>query len=256
MFLKEILDSAAERINVPEFVKEDPVQFPRRFKSLDDIEIVSILVSHISWGRRNMILRDSERLLDIMHCVPADYIREGDFSEIDPAKNIHRTFFGCDLLYFMRGLRAIYAKYHTLEEFAAAKGIGRSEFPAWELASALNCVMYDANSNFPPSERCLPKSLDTTALKRLNMALRWLVRDDGIVDLGVWKLLRPSQLFIPLDVHVGNVSRSLGLIGRKANDRKTVIELTSKLAEFDPDDPVKYDFALFGLGVESQKQPE
>ena len=110
--------------------------------------------------------------------------------------------------------------------------------------------MADANADQPKSLRCLPDNLKSTPLKRVNMALRWLVRDDGIVDMGVWKALKPSQLFIPLDVHVADTSRALNLLSRKSNDRKAVLELTDALRQFDPADPIKYDFALFGLGIE------
>lgn len=249
MFLKEKLDIALARINTPDFIADDPVQFPRRFSQQDDIEIVALLVSHISWGKRAMILKDANKLLSLLNNDPAAYVRNGDFNNISPEQNIHRTFFGSDLLYFLRGLKRIYDRYTTLESFAVDKKIALSELPSWKLAEALNSEMEEANLGIGQSIRCLPKNLEATALKRLNMALRWLVRNDGIVDLGVWNVIKPSQLFIPLDVHVGNVSRELGLITRKANDLKTVVELTSKLAEFDPEDPVKYDFALFGLGV-------
>ena len=113
---------------------------------------------------------------------------------------------------------------------------------------ALNAELAAANGGIADS-RCLPLNLESTALKRVNMALRWLVRDDGIVDMGVWKALKPSQLYIPLDVHVGNVSRELGLLQRKANDRRSVLELTEKLRKFNPEDPIVYDYALFGIGV-------
>ena len=114
----------------------------------------------------------------------------------------------------------------------------------------LNRLMADANRDFEKSERCLPGNLASTPLKRVNMALRWLVRDDGIVDMGVWKAMKPSQLFIPLDVHVADTSRALGLLDRKSNDRKAVLDLTDALRSMDAEDPVKYDFALFGLGIE------
>lgn len=249
MVLKNILEEVTARINVPEFIIADPVQYPRRFSRQEDIEIVSLLVSHISWGKREMILRDAARLLDIMDNSPFSFVAEGDFSAIDPERNIHRTFFGRDLIYFLNGLRRIYKEYGTLENFARKMEIGSSQCPSWKLAESLNRMMSESNAGSFQSIRCLPGNLETTALKRLNMALRWLVRDDGIVDMGIWKVLTPSQLFIPLDVHVGNVGRSLGLIQRKSDDRRTVMELTSRLAEFDAADPVKYDFALFGLGV-------
>lgn len=247
--LKLRLDEAVERINRPEFIDDDPVQFPRFFNLQADIEIVALLTSHIAWGNRRMICRDCERLLDMLEGEPARFIREGDFSKIDADANVHRTFFGRDLLYFMRGLRSIYSRFPTLEEYAASTGINHSEFPSWELVKRMNDEFKTANNGMYQSVRCLPGSLESTPLKRVNMALRWLVRNDGIVDIGIWRLLKPSQLFIPLDVHVANTSRSLGLLTRRSNDRKAVVELTARLRQMNPADPTIYDFALFGLGI-------
>lgn len=169
--------------------------------------------------------------------------------------NIHRTFFARDLRAFMRGLYPIYAKYGSLQEFARAQNIGVSEFPSWSLAEAMNQVLAEANAGRAEVNlsRCLPQNLKSTALKRLNMALRWLVRNDGIVDMGVWDVIRPSQLFIPLDVHVGDVAREFGLLTRNANDRRSVEELTATLRRFNPEDPVLYDYALFSLGLPSNR---
>ena len=148
----------------------------------------------------------------------------------------------------LRGLKRIYDAHHSLNDFAAAHRVGESDEPAWRLVELMQQEMMAANAGATDS-RCLPTNLTGTALKRINMALRWLVRDDGIVDMGVWSAIRPSQLFIPLDVHVGNTARALGMIDRKANDKKTVLELTAMLRQFRPDDPVIYDYALFGIGV-------
>ncbi|MDE6266626.1 MAG: TIGR02757 family protein [Muribaculaceae bacterium] len=250
--LKNLLDSAVEDINRPEFIAADPVQFPRRFNDSRDIEITSLLTSHIAWGNRKMICGNCEKLLALFENQPYRYLMEGDIEGIKSDSNIHRTFFGRDLKYFLRGLKKIYATHGSLEAFALHCGATVSETPSWTLAEQINGQLALANTGVDKSIRCLPENLRTTPLKRLNMALRWLVRDDGIVDMGIWKALAPSQLFIPLDVHVANTSRKLGLLERKSNDRKAVEELTSTLRRFDPADPVKYDFALFGLGVEDR----
>lgn len=250
--LKNILDEAVSRINRPEFVAADPVQFPRRFNDKRDIEIVSLLTSHIAWGNRKMICNNCEKLLRLMENQPYRFLMEGDLEALDSDANVHRTFFGRDLKYFLRGLRRIYAGYGSLEDFAAKGGAVRSQTPSWELAAMINHELCQANKGVEKSVRCLPENLQQTPLKRLNMALRWLVRDDGIVDMGVWKALSPSQLYIPLDVHVANTSRTLGLLERRSNDRKAVEELTACLRRYDPADPVKYDFALFGLGVSGE----
>ncbi|MDE7153885.1 MAG: TIGR02757 family protein [Muribaculaceae bacterium] len=247
--LKQKLDRAVETINRPDFIGADPVQFPRRFSDKRDIEIVSLLTSHIAWGNRKMICNNCEKLLKMLDNQPYHFLMEGDIESFDPDRNIHRTFFGRDLKYFLRGLRSIYAQHGSLEEFALSGGSADSEAPAWHLASLINCQLQQANQGKEKSVRCLPENLGQTPLKRLNMALRWLVRDDGIVDMGVWQGIKPSQLFIPLDVHVADTSRTLGLLERRSNDRKAVVELTDCLRRFDPTDPVKYDFALFGLGI-------
>lgn len=250
--IKDLLDQEAERINHPSFIESDPVQFPRRFSSLQDIEISAFLSAMVAWGNRKMICRDIDRLLSLMNNEPFHFLMNQGYEDIDPEINIHRTFFGKHLIHFLRGLHEIYSRYGSLDSFASNFSVGESEAPAWRLVELLNRVLKDSN-NGEESSRCLPLNLDQSALKRVNMALRWLVRDDGIVDLGVWSSIPKSKLFIPLDVHVGNVSRELGLLTRKANDRKSVEQLTSLLKTLRPDDPAIYDYALFGIGVESKE---
>lgn len=248
----DLLNYEAERINHPNFIAEDPVQFPRRFSSLQDIEIAAFLSAIIAWGKRSMICRDCNRLLDLMDNQPLNYLIEQGYEDLDPKLNIHRTFFGAHLQHLLRGLRQIYLKYGSIDAFASAMNISNEQAPAWKLVEEMNKVMIEAN-NGEICSRALPQNLATTALKRINMALRWLVRDDGIVDLGVWKSIPKSKLFIPLDVHVGNTSRHLGLITRKANDRKTTELLTEKMRLLRPEDPAIYDYALFGIGIEDKK---
>lgn len=245
---------ACRRINTPEFIPNDPVQFPRMFSSLPDIEIAALLSAAIAWGRRPQILKDCKRLLEMMDYQPVSFLLSGAFEQIDPAMNVHRTCFGSHIQYYLRGLLPIYKKHGSLQAFVAASGIDKSEAPAWALAQALGNSMRNESGgmNCP---QVMPANLQSTALKRINMALRWLVRNDGIVDMGVWDCLKPSQLFIPLDVHVANTSRALGLLERRSNDRRAVELLTGKLREFDPSDPVKFDFALFGLGIENALKP-
>lgn len=245
--LKKKLDSAAERINAPSFISSDPVQFPRRMHTLRDIETTALLTATIAWGRRSSIIADGEKLMRLMQGSPYHFVAEGAFEDLPDSLNVHRTFFVRNLKNWCRTLRHIYAHNHTVDSFAAKNGVGESEEPAWHLARLLLSQMSEACGT--PDPRCLPTDLNATALKRINMALRWLVRCDGIVDLGTWNSIRPSQLFIPLDVHVGNTARALGLTERKANDKRTVIDITLKLRQMRPDDPVFYDYALFGLGM-------
>lgn len=246
-----LLDSEAARINSEAFIADDPVQFPRRFELLPDIEIASLLCSSIAWGNRRMICRDCDRMLALMDNDPHSYVMDRGYEDLPDEINIHRTFFGRNFKHFLRGLRVVYSSFGSLQGFASAAGIATSPHPSWSLVEALNAVLADANGGVGDS-RCLPLNLATTALKRVNMALRWLVRNDGIVDLGVWNVITPAQLFIPLDVHVGNVARSLGLVSRKANDRRTVEELNAILVTLRPHDPVFYDYALFGIGMEAK----
>lgn len=244
----ELLDREATRINRPEFIGNDPVQFPRRFSRRQDIETVAFLSAIIAWGRRTMICRDAERMLTLMDHEPYAYVMEQGYEDLDPRMNLHRTFFAEHFQWFLRGLRRIFRNYGSLDSFSAAVGAGKCEAPAWKLVEEMERVMRDENQGLD-CPQCLPVNLRNTALKRVNMALRWLVRDDGIVDMGIWESIPKSKLYIPLDVHAGNTARSLGLLDRKANDRKSVELLTSELAAIRPEDPVFYDYALFGIGV-------
>lgn len=245
--IKELLDAEAARINCLDFTLSDPVQFPRRFDDLRDIEIVSLLCSTIAWGNRTMICRNCEKMLGLMDYQPYAYVMDQGYEDL-PDGNVHRTFFNSNLRYYLRGLHQIYSKWGNLQNMVKSSGAADDPMPAWQIADHINQALRSANDGVSDS-RCLPQNLNHTALKRLNMALRWLVRNDGIVDMGVWDALKPSQLFIPLDVHVGDVSRELRLLTRKSDDRKAVVELTDALRAMRPDDPVIYDFALFGIGM-------
>ncbi|MCH5221460.1 MAG: TIGR02757 family protein [Muribaculaceae bacterium] len=248
--LKEQLDGLVAQYNVPTFADSDPVQFPRRYEAKRDIEISALLTSCIAWGRRPMILSNAEKLHGLLEHEPYRFVVEGDIDSVSD-NNIHRTFFGRHLRYFLRGLREIYLSYGSLEDFAVKSGAIYVESAAWALANNVNEILRRANAQHPLEgpTRCLPDNVEISALKRFNMALRWLVRQDGIVDIGAWTALTPAQLFIPLDVHSANTSRKLGLLQRKQNDRRAVVELTEKLRDFNASDPTVYDFALFGAGV-------
>lgn len=251
--IADLLHREAAAVNHPDFIADDPVQFPRLFSDKRDIEIVSLLVSSIAWGNRKMILRDASKMLGLMEHKPYLYVRDEGYEELPQGINVHRTFFTDNMKHFLRGLRLIYSKYDSIDEMCSKLKINESPMPAWELARHINDNLCEANGGSKDS-RCLPLNTETTALKRLNMALRWLVRNDGIVDLGVWESLKPSQLYIPLDVHVGDVSRALGLLARRGNDRKAVVELTDNLRSLRPEDPTYFDYALFGIGVSGRKK--
>lgn len=251
-YIEELLNTEATRYNSPEFIEDDPVQFPRLFTDKRDIEITSLLCSAIAWGNRKAILKSCNKMLSLMDWQPYKYMMEGGHEELPGDGNIHRTFFNRDLKFFLKGLRDIYTRYGSLEDFAVALGAPSSAAPAWIIAAGINEELRKANAG-EKNSRCLPVGLDKSALKRFNMALRWLVRNDGIVDIGAWNAIKPAQLYIPMDVHVGNVSRAIGLLERKQTDRKAVEELTEKLRKYDADDPVRYDFALFSIGINARK---
>lgn len=242
--IKDYLDELVSRNNTETFIKDDPVQFPRRYSDIHDIEIAAFLVATIAWGNRKMILNNANKMLDIMGKSPYDYVMSGGWEKLDPDKCVHRTFFNRDLKYYCNGISRI-SKTSTLEDV-----FYNEEHDVWSGIENFRKLMAEANGGMYSkhiSNPCCVEPKKGSACKRLHMALRWLVRDDGIVDLGIWKKLRPKNLMIPLDVHVARVSRELGLIDRKSNDRTTVELLTEKLREFDREDPVKYDFALFGV---------
>lgn len=253
--IKETLDEWVEKINKPDFINTDPVQFPRRFLSsaffLPDIEITAFIISSITWGKREMILRNAERILARFGDSPYNYIMNKEYDTLGYA-NIHRTFFEQDLAYMLRGFERIYSQHVSLQDFLKRSFKEPQNATAWDICRVL-CKEIEA-ANCSANYKCFPCHFEFSALKRFNLALRWLVRNDGIVDLGVWNWMSPSQLYIPLDVHVGNVARRIGILHRKSNDRKAVELLTNRLREFCPEDPVKYDFALFGMGIGNKKE--
>ena len=232
-----------KKIHTHGFIADDPVQFPHRYKKREDIEISAFLAATIAWGRRDMILRSAEKMFTLMKPSPYEFVISGDYKKLKE-KNIHRTFFENDLKYLCIGFKHIYSKYSNMETlFSSAQDI-------WQGIELFREEMAKANRNIYSRHISNPGKPEKngSACKRLNLALRWLVRDKP-VDLKLWKSIKPSSLFIPLDVHVCRTARSLGLLERKSNDKRAAIELTEKLREFDKDDPVKYDFALFGMGV-------
>ena len=171
--MREFLEREAALINRPEFISDDPVQFPRRFESLADIEIVALLSSAIAWGNRKMICRDADRMLALMEHQPYKYMMERGYEELDPDMNIHRTFFARNLSNFLSGMRGIYERHGSLADFARANRVGEDEAPAWRLVELVNAELDKATDGIHDS-RCLPGNLVVTALKRVNMALRWL----------------------------------------------------------------------------------
>lgn len=241
--IKNHLDALVEQYNTPEFISKDPIQFPRRFSKLQDIEVTAFLTATISWGNRTMILKSMDKMLSIMCNSPFEYIQNKGYESLKN-KNIHRTFFEQDLAYICRGMHYIYERHETLEDIFVKSD------SSWDSIHSLRTLLCIANQGI--NSKHISNPIAGSACKRLHMALRWLIRKDGIVDIGIWNRLSPADLFIPLDTHVARVSREFGLLTRKTNDRKAVEELTTILKNLNPGDPVIYDFALFGLGEDSK----
>lgn len=243
--LKEFLDFKSEEYNSPSFIESDPIQLPHRFSKKEDIEITSFLVSTIAWGNRKSIIKSGEKLLDIMQDKPFDFIQNYNDSLAKDLKFVHRTFNTIDLDFFFRSLQYIYQNGGLEQAFASNPDLFGSQ---GRIVQFRNTFL--KTEHLDRSQKHVSNPEKNSAAKRINMFLRWMVRNDQKgVDFGIWKSISTSELSIPLDVHTANIARKLNLITRKQNDGKALEELMSNLREFDPVDPSKYDFALFGLGA-------
>jgi uncharacterized protein (TIGR02757 family) len=245
--IKKLLDQKVDQFNQPGFIHNDPIQIPHRFQKKQDIEISGLFAATLAWGQRKTIIANCDRLMEWMDNSPHDFVVNHNEDDLERFSEFrHRTFNFTDLRYFMRFLKWYYKQYDSLEEAFMSETIEAGIVNFHDLFFSL--------PGFP--ERTI-KHISTparkSACKRLNMYLRWMVRsDDRGVDFGIWKKIKPSQLVCPCDVHVDRVARKLKLIRRKQLDWQTALELTGNLRQLDPADPVKYDFALFGLGVEEK----
>ena len=247
-FLLDLLESKVAEYNSPSFIVEDPVSIPHLFSMKEDIEIPGFLAATIAWGQRKTILRNAEDLVRRMDGDPHDFIMHYSENDLEVFRGFrHRTFNEEDCMYFIRSLGNLYRNYGGLggvfrEAYLASGSVKESLIRFRKLFLEL-----------PHSRRTEKHVADPgskAAAKRLNMFLRWMVRrDEAGVDFGIWDFIPPAALFLPLDIHTGNVARSLGLLKRNQNDWMAVEEVTGKLREMDPLDPVKYDFALFGMGM-------
>lgn len=244
-----LLDAKVLQYNHPDFIGTDPIQIPRRFSKKEDIEIAGFLSSVIAWGQRTTIINNANRLMEKMDNSPHDFILNFRESDLKPfTQFVHRTFNGDDALAFLHSLRRIYLEKDGLEFTLADAFSTEFENPGsgWNRFK----IEFFKSPHLKRTEKHLPDPLKGSAAKRMNMYLRWMVRSDANgVDFGIWKSIKPAQLYLPLDVHTSRVARKLGLLTRKQDDWKAVVELTENLRKLDPEDPVKYDFALFGLGA-------
>ena len=245
--LKSFLDFKVEQYNTPEFIESDPVQIPHQFSKKEDIEIAGFLTATIAWGNRKSILKNANRLMEMLDRSPYDFILNHSESDLDNLNGfVHRTFNETDLVYFISAIKNIYKNHGGIETIFTQN----AEEKSLQLAIHEFKKVFFEISHPPRTQKHVGDPKKNSAAKRINMYLRWMIRKDNSgVDFGLWKNLYPSQLSCPLDVHSGNVARKLKLLKRKANDAKALIELDNSLRKMDSSDPVKYDFALFGLGV-------
>lgn len=245
--LKEFLDEKVELYNHPNFIESDPIQIPHLYSLKEDIEIAGFLSATIAWGNRKMIISNAKKLMELMGNTPFDFVMSHTKKDLDTLQQfVHRTFNGEDCKTFIIALQNIYQNHQGLEAVFAQNQTDQS---MQESISKFKSLFFEIPHSYR-TQKHISDPLNNSAAKRLNMWLRWNCRQDlKGVDLGIWKSIPSSKLSCPLDVHSGNVARKLGLLTRKQNDGKALSELDANLRLLDPQDPVKYDFALFGLGV-------
>ena len=246
--LKGFLDEKVELFNQPSFITNDPVSIPHLFTKKQDVEIAGLMAAVLAWGQRVTIIRKCRELMQYMDNAPHEFILHHKPKHLNRFKDFkHRTFNGTDALYFIEALQALYNKYSSLEE---AFMVPASETTIEQGLIRFHHMFFNIEHHPHRTKKHLPTPERKSTCKRINMYLRWMVRQDTKgVDFGLWKKIKPAQLVCPCDLHVDRVGRMLKLITRKQTDWLTALELTENLRKLDPVDPVKYDFALFGLGI-------
>lgn len=244
------LEEYAAHFNSPAFIIDDPIQIPHRFTLRQDKEITGFWVAMLAWGNRKSILKSGDTLIQLMGNSPYDFIlyhKEKHRAKFETF--VHRTFNGTDAIYFLDFLQRWYQTHDSLEE-AFTRGMEKDAPHTGQGLIHFHNIFFDHPYAPPRTRKHIATPERKSTCKRLNMFLRWMVRQDAKgVDFGIWNKIKPAQLLIPLDTHVDKVARQLGLLQRRQTDWEAVLELTRVLKEFDPIDPVKYDFALFGYGV-------
>jgi uncharacterized protein (TIGR02757 family) len=243
--IKSFLDEKAEQYNQISFIETDPVSIPHLFTEKEDIEIAGFLTATISWGNRKAILKSARVLMELLDYQPYQFICDASSTDLARLKKfVYRTFNASDAETFILSLRNIYLQHGSLE-----KAMLTHPHDLKQSLIHFRHLFFEANEPGHASKHLADVSKNASA-KRLNMFLRWMVRNDNKgVDFGIWNSIPQASLYLPLDLHTGNVSRKLGLLTRTQNDWKAVEEITGNLRQLDPSDPVKYDFALFGLGI-------
>ena len=249
--IKEFLDYKSEKYNNPNFILEDPIQIPHLFQKKEDIEVSGFLTATIAWGNRKSIIKSSKKIVEVFGYKPYEFIMNHNDSDLKKLESFkHRTFNGYDLIQFVKSIKNIYLNHDGLES-VFAKNI---------VEERMHNSIHEFKKKFfeidhlKRTKKHISDPFTGSAAKRINMFLRWMVRKDNKgVDFGIWNKISPSKLSCPLDIHSGRSARALNLLQRKQNDWKAVEELDISLRKLDNKDPVKYDFALFGMGIESNE---
>lgn len=249
--LKAFLDSKVAEVNRPNFIENDPISIPHQFSKQQDIEIMGFWAAVLAWGQRKTIIKKCQELVNLMDGAPHDFVcnhQESDLKRFLTFK--HRTFNDIDTLYFLAFFKDYYDKHNSLET-AFSTGFNPEADTVEQALINFHKHFFSLEDAPQRTRKHIATPQRKSACKRINMFLRWMVRKDHAgVDFGIWESIKPAQLICPLDVHVDRVAKKLGLLTRKQSDWKAATELTANLRKFDPKDPVKYDFALFGLGLE------
>ncbi len=248
LLLKEFLEEKYDLYNRPQFIESDPIQIPHSFSLREDIEIAGFLAATIAWGQRKSIISNSKKLMERMGNNPFDFVMNANSIQLLNLNGfVHRTFNSDDCTYFIKSLRSIYSKHNGLKHFFEESYTKNCDIR--QVLADFRTLFFEISGN-PHTGKHISDVSKGSSAKRLNMFLRWMVRSDKRgVDFGLWQHIPSSALYLPLDLHTGNVARKLGILQRKQNDWKAVDEVTSALRSLDISDPVKYDFALFGLGI-------
>lgn len=251
--LQAFLDLKYNQYNNPDFIGPDPVSIPHQYTTLQDIEITGFWAAVLAWGQRKTIINKCNELFALMDHAPYDFVLNHSENDLKKLLNFkHRTFNTTDTLYFIEFFKWFYSEYDSLEE-AFTMSMNDQDTTIENGLAGFHNLFFSLPDCPQRTKKHIATPVRNSACKRINMFLRWMVRqDEQGVDFGLWKQIKPSQLICPCDLHVDRVARKLGLITRKQTDWQTALELTENLRKFDPKDPVKYDFALFGLGIEEK----
>ncbi len=251
--LKQFLDEQVLKINTPGFIPADPISIPKLFTNKQDIEIIGFFAAILAWGQRVTILNNCKKLIELFENQPHEFIINSvpkDWQRFEGF--VHRTFNSSDLLYFIDFFHQYYNEHESLEELFL-QGLKKEDKNMEHSLNYFKVKFFERNIHLKRTEKHISSPAQNSACKRLNMYLRWMARKDNAgVDFGIWENIDPSLLLCPLDVHVGRTARQLGILTRPQDDWKAVIELTSNLKKLDKFDPVKYDFALYGMGISKQ----